>query len=171
MPKIRDITDPTEFIPEPTTPWWIWALVAIGVLLLIILAMVIIAKSKTRRAQRSCLDEARALLADLKKQATRLPPEEIATKTSGIIRQYLETAFDDPAIFETNEEFKLRTTALETLHPEIKTQITRHLEQLSELKYEPHPDSTAASTRADTLIDEADELLAQIEFHPGPMNH
>ena len=166
MPEIRDITDPTEFIPEPSTPWWIWALVALGVLLLLLALWLIIRHKKSTSSRHTLLDEARAKLSELRSQSAKLSPEHIATKTSIIIRNYLETAFNDPAIFETNEEFTLRTNALKALHPDTKMQITHHLQQLSELKYEPHTDSASANQRACSLIDEADKLLAHIELHP-----
>jgi hypothetical protein len=166
LPKIRDITDPTEFIPEPTTPWWIWSLVATAVLLIVVVTILLIRKHRGKCARRTDLDEARARLVALKERAVNLSPEEIATKTSIIIRHYLEAAFDDPAIFETKEEFTLRTTALPSLEAETRSAIVHHLQQLSELKYEPHANSTAAITRANTLIDEAEQLLAHIDLQP-----
>lgn len=166
MPEIRDITEPTEFIPEPSTPWWIWALAIAGGLLLVATIYFIVRKNKPLRIRRTLLDKARAKLSALREQSSTLPPETLATRTSIIIRHYLEAAFEDPALFETNEEFSLRPTALEALHPDTRQQITDHLHRLSQLKYAPNQDPDAASGRAATLIDEAGDLLAHIELHP-----
>lgn len=168
MPDIRDITDPSEFIPEPATPWWVWALVACGAVLLIVAVILIIRKRKPARSRRTHLDEARAKLAALRHDAAKLPPETVATRASIIIRSYLESAFEDPALFETSEEFTLRQDALQNLHPGTRTQITQHLQQLSDLKYEPNTSNETARSRVTGLVGEAEELLAQIELHPTP---
>ncbi|MFK7910058.1 MAG: hypothetical protein AB8F34_05585 [Akkermansiaceae bacterium] len=166
MPEIRDITDPTEFIPEPTTPWWIWALVAFGILALIALIVLLIRKNKPKRARKTLLDKARARLEALKQEAPNLAPETVATRTSMIIRLYLESAFEDPALFETDEEFTLRPNALKALHPDTRSKITDHLKQLTNLKYEPNTAQDIANQKATGLIDEAGEILAVIELHP-----
>ena len=166
MPEIRDITDPTEFIPEPSTPWWVWGLIACGVLLIAGIIVIIVRKRKPAKARRSLLDKARTKLAKLRKQAESLPPHTIATRTSMVIRHYLETAFDDPALFETNEEFTLRPNALEALHPDARQQVTDHLQDLSHLKYEPNKDQASSTERALQLIGDAEKLLAHIELHP-----
>ena len=166
MPDIRDITDPTEFIPEPTTPLWIWALVAASVVTTILLICFIVRKRKTNQTRRDLLDKARAKLSELKDQSASLKPEMIATRISVILRQYLEAAFEDPALFETNEEFTLRPTALERIHPDVRPQITSNLEQLSELKYEPNKDHDTAHTIVLLLISDAQKILAHSKIHP-----
>ena len=89
----------------------------------ILLICFIVRKRKTNQTRRDLLDKARAKLSELKDQSASLKPEMNATRISVILRQYLEAAFEDPALFETNEEFTLRPTALERIHPDVRPQI------------------------------------------------
>ncbi len=145
-------------------------LVATGIILIILATWFFVRKGTPARKRQSLLEKARAKLTELKKQSDNLTPETIATRISIIVRQYLETAFEDPALFETNEEFTLRPRALEKLHPDTRQPITDHLQRLSELKYEPQDDSDTANASAASLIDEADKLLSLVELHPAPLH-
>jgi hypothetical protein len=121
-------------------------------------------KRATSRHRETLLDSARARLQKLKTEAPELPPHAVAVRISLIIRQYLEAAFDDPALFETNEEFALRPHALARLHPDSRLPVADHLTELSQLKYSPHGE-TDHLTR---LIDQAGEILANIELNVAP---
>jgi len=110
------------------------------------------------------LDKARSRLAILKTEAQKLAPEVTATRISLIIRRYLEAAFDEPALFETNEEFTLRPHALEKLHPDSREPVKDYLAKLSQLKYTP-----SHHEEANSLIDEAENLLANIEINVTPV--
>ncbi|MBK1853514.1 hypothetical protein JO972_00930 [Verrucomicrobiaceae bacterium 5K15] len=163
MPPIEDITPPGEFLPEPNTPWWLWALVGIGVLMILALVAWLIFKPNPAKTRANLLDDARASLHKLKEESPKLPPHVTATRISLIIRRYLEAAFKDPALFETNEEFTLRHDALNKLHPDSREPVTAHLSQLSQLKYAP-----VHSAEPVQLIEEAEELLANIEINVSP---
>ena len=163
-PNIHDITAPGEFLPEPTTPWWVWALVATGVIAATILVILRLRHPHPNKQRANLLEETYARLAKLKKESPTLALEEIATKASLIIRRYLEIAFHDPALFETNEEFTLRPHALEKIHPDCREPITSYLTNLSQLKYAP-----SQSDRPQAIIDGAEDLLAQLELHVMPV--
>lgn len=162
-PKIEDITDPSAFLPEPSTPWWLWTLAGLAALLLISLAIYFLSKPSASRQRATLLDDARARLAKLKDEAPSLAPNVTATRISLIIRRYLEAAFRDPALFETNEEFSLRPRALEKLHPDSRQPVTDYLTKLSQLKYAP-----SNSPESEALIDQAEALIANIEINVEP---
>ncbi len=162
-PEIHDITPPGDFLPDPTTPWWIWAIVVISLLTAITLITLWLCKTKTNKLKISLLDDARTRLAEIREQAPTLPSHTIATQTSLVIRHYLETAFKDPAIFETNEELTLRPKALQKLHPDSREPTKHYLTRLSALKYSPTHETATC-----TLIDEAENLLAHIEINIPP---
>ena len=166
MPEIRDITPPTEFIPEPTTPWWIWSLIALGIIVVLAIIILLIKKNQPARRQNTLLDKTRRQLNQLQNDANNLSPATLAIHISIIIRNYLKTAFKDPAIFETQQEFTLRENALQKLPPEIRSQIKAHLQNLSDLKYEPNQDKDVSKDQAESLIQEAQQLLAHIEIQP-----
>ena len=161
MSDFYDITDPGEFLPEPSTPWWVWVIVGITALSVAIVTTIIIKKIQQSKLQTTQLDEVRAQLDKLRNESENLPPHLIATRISLIIRRYLAIAFNDPALFETNEEFTLRKSALTQLSPESRTLISQHLTDLSQLKYAPHhsPDNNQQ------LIDKAESILANIEIN------
>ena len=161
-PKIHDITAPGDFLPEPTTPWWIWAFAGTLLLALIIGLTVWSLRPNPAKQRATILEEARARLKKLREESSTLAPHVTATRTSMIIRRYLEAAFKDPALFETNEEFTLRPGALGKIHPSCRDQVKDYLTKLSELKYAP-----SYTEETDNLIDEADELLALIEVNIG----
>jgi hypothetical protein len=162
LPDFYDITEPGDFLPDPSTPWWIWMLAGLGCLLVLIIIYLIFRKSKSAKQRITQLDKARKQLAQLRQKTDALAPHIIAIRISLIIRRYLATAFDDPALFETIEEFSLRESALSQLHPDSREPITRHLTALSQLKYAPKESANAAE-----LIDDAEAILAHIEINVG----
>ena len=164
---IHDITDPGEFLPEPLPlwqTWWFLLAVGIGIILLVVIIYFIFRKKSETKRRKTLLDKARERLKQLKSEAEGEQPQTIAIRISLIIRQYLEAAFNDPALFETNEEFTLRPHALEKLHPDSRVAVTTHLAELSQLKYAPD----ASSDHISGLIDQAGEILANIEFNVTP---
>lgn len=162
MPDFYDITEPGDFLPEPSIPGWIWVLAGLSSLLLVITLYLIFKKSTSAKQQITQLDQARKQLAQLRGKTDTLAPHIIATRISLIIRSYLATAFHDPALFETIEEFTLRESALSQLHPDSREPITLHLTDLSQLKYAPKETANAA-----VLIDDAEAILANIEIYVG----
>ncbi len=162
-PNIHDITAPGEFLPEPTYPWWVWAIAAASVAFIIILVILWLRKPDTAKERSTLLDDARARLAKIKEKAPNMQPHTIATETSLVIRRYLVNAFKDPAIFETTEEFTLRPQALAKLPPNSQQPIKDYLTKISELKYSP-----SLTTNASQLVDEAESLLANIEINFSP---
>ena len=121
-------------------------------------------KHASSQQRKTLLDKARARLEKLKTETSELPAHTTATRISLIIRQYLEAAFDDPALFETNEEFTLRPHALKQLHPDSRIPVTTHLTELSQLKYAPDGQADIVVS----LIDQAEKILTNIEFNVSP---
>ena len=163
-PDIHDITDPGEFLPEPTPFWqsgWFIALVITGLILIALILFLIFRKKTTVATHKTLLDKARERLEKLKSDDQPRQAQAIATRISLIIRQYLEAAFEDPALFETNEEFTLRPHALAMLHPDSRQPVTELLITLSQLKYTPH----VSADRIDELIKQAGDVLSHIELH------
>lgn len=163
MPDFSDITDPIEFLPQPTTPWGLYA--GASVLLLLLTSLLVYAflrRHQNHRRHHSHLDHARARLTELRRQADSTPPHLAATQLSLILRRYLAAAFDDPALFETNEEFCLRESALAQLHPDSRHPVSLYLSDLSQIKYVPQ-----SAIPVSQLIDQAETVIANIEINVG----
>lgn len=129
-------------------------------MLLVSTVVYLLRKSGSTNTRATLLDGVRASLAALKDEEPSLPLHVTATRLSLIIRRYLEAAFKDPALFETNEEFTLRPGALKNIHPDSRKAVVDHLTKLSQLKYAPSNSRESAS-----LIDEAERLVANLEIN------
>lgn len=164
MPDIRDITPPDDFVPDPSTPWWIWVAIALGVIALLTLAFFLIRKKHGPRLSSAALDEARSSLSALREDVNNFAPNIFSSKISLILRRYLETAFRDPALFETDEEFSLRPNSLQWLPVGTRQAVIDHLHQLSSLKYS--PSNTPPPT---SLLDDTESLLTRL--HRASTHH
>jgi len=129
------------------------ALILIGIFL-------IFRRAKAKRLQFTQLDQVRQQLEELRKETT-LPAHVTALRISLIIRRYLAHAFEDPVLFETDEEFTLRETALTLLHPDSQRPVTDYLHTLSQIKYAP----ANSPVDTDQLITDAESLLRNLEIN------
>ena len=86
-------------------------------------------------------------------------PKETAIRVSLIIRSYLAKHLEEPALYETHEEFVSRHDALAKLPESTKLETRGFFSQLAELKYGPTGDVCMVS---DTLKRDAVELLERI---------
>ncbi|NWK57617.1 DUF4381 family protein [Verrucomicrobiaceae bacterium N1E253] len=162
MADFHDITEPNDFFPETETPWWLISLVILACIIFTGLLIQFIRQRKQHKLKATMLDRAREQLAKLREEAPNLPPHGVALHLSLILRRYLAAAFHDPALFETNEEFSLRDSALEQVHPDSREPVTLYLHELSQIKYIPESQADIPN-----LIDQADQLIASIEINVG----
>ena len=161
-PDIHDITSPEEFLLGQPPLWespWFWVLVITGVLLMGFVLRKLTRQKTSQKKRQQLLDTATEALSALKAEIDSLQPQTSAVRISLIMRQYLEAAFDDPALFETDEELTLRPQALSQLQHDCRTAVIDHLHKLTQLKY------VAAGQQGPILelIDQAIEVLHMIE--------
>ena len=161
-PDIHDITSPEEFLLGQPPLWqspWFWVLVITGILLMGLVIHRLTKKKTNQKKHRQLLETATEALSALKAEIDSLKPQTSAVRISLIMRQYLEAAFEDPALFETDEELTLRPHALSQLQHDCRTAVIDHLHKLTQLKY------VAASQQGPILelIDQAIEVLYMIE--------
>jgi len=116
-------------------------------------------KKTNQKKRRQLLETAIEALSALKAEIDSLKPQTSAVRISLIMRQYLEAAFEDPALFETDEELTLRPHALAQLQHDCRTAVIDHLHKLTQLKY------VEAGQQGPILelIDQAIEVLHMIE--------
>ena len=161
-PDIHDITSPEEFLLGQPPLWqspWFWVLVITGILLMGFVIHRLTKKKTNQKKRRQLLKTAIEDLSALKAEIDSLKPQTSAVRISLIIRQYLEAAFEDPALFETDEELTLRPHALAQLQHDCRTAVIDHLHKLTQLKY------VEAGQQGPILelIDQAIEVLHMIE--------
>lgn len=105
------------------------------------------------------LQEALAALAELDAE---LPPmRECALRLSMILRSYLAGQAQDPALYETHEEFSQRMDSLSNVPLSCQLETRDLLEHLAEFKYAGETESNA--TRAHGLIETARTLVVRID--------
>jgi len=161
-PDIHDITSPEEFLLGQPPLWqspWFWVLMITGILLMGFVIHRLTKKKTNQKKRRQLLETAVEALSALKAEIDSLKPQTSAVRISLIMRQYLEAAFEDPALFETDEELTLRPHALAQLQHDCRTAVIDHLHKLTQLKY------VEAGQQGPILelIDQAIEVLYMIE--------
>lgn len=134
-----------------------------GTIVLIILLIAGYAYLRHRKkapiiAEESPEETALNSLASLRKT----PPDvrEYSLQLSMILRRYLTGATQDPALFETHEEFSNRLNALSSIPTSCQYPTRVLLEKLAEIKYAGI--ANADSQWADMLINETEECILNI---------
>lgn len=160
MSDLHDIPDPAPLLPGIPMPWWGWSILAF---LMIAGAASLFALLYRRRAtgspdshfhdSRSALERLRPLIPDL-------PLAEVATESSLVLRHYLVHTLREPALFETHEEFLLRSDALSKLPGGARQRLAPLLSELAAAKYGPSSVDPEAGNR---LLDQALEVLQGLE--------
>ena len=167
---MHDITSPEPFL-SVDAPWWqsfwFWALLAAAGIIISLVIRRLKNQDHDAKQRRKLLEDATDTLKALKGELSSLSPQESVVRISLIMREFLKAAFEDPALFETAEEFTLRPEALALLNEHCRTPVVDHLNQLSELKYQ----STAQPDSVPSLIDETIALLHTIEPAPAEATH
>ena len=159
IPDLEGEVSPEQFMQGDS-----FLLLAWGVVLLVVL-LVVGALWWVRRRQRALPPEPTPLehaLTELSELERRLPPlKECGLQVSLIIRQYLQGAVQDPALFETHEEFSRRLDSLSAVPEECRYDTRYLLERLADLKYAGSREQDPVQARQ--LIEQAQALLRRIQ--------
>jgi hypothetical protein len=148
--ELMEPVSPEALVPDlGLWPWFAGA----GVLaLLIVVALVVFRKRKTagpdiQAIRKAAFAEATAAFENIHPENAR----ESAVLSSLVLRKYLSAAADDPALFETHEEFVARRDSLLTLTPEARATAEEGFTRLAALKYAPEiPAAEPARVVADS---------------------
>lgn len=167
---LHDIADPTPHLPGVMLPFWVW-IAATVVVLAGVLALLIILLRRPRRPTKPPLDDVYEMSRDqldaLRGELDSLPIAEVATRASLAVRFYLAACLEEPALYETHEEFLLRDDALDKLPAGARGRLNPLLEHLAELKYGPSGEDPNASR---ALVDKSLEVLQGLEStRPRPV--
>lgn len=158
MPEINDIIETSD--SSPLLWWWQWALIAIGVCLVLYLLSFLLMRKKgpPRLSKTSNLKLALEQLAGL--DSSKNDSNRLAVQLSLIVRQFIQRKFGDPALFETEEEFHARSTELERFSAEAIEQLKNYLTAVADHKYAPNPNHPAA---LESLIEKAELLVRNLD--------
>lgn len=134
--ELVESRDAIELVPrwEPQA-WWYFA--AAGLILAVVLLVVMLRRKKEavdpHREKREAYIEAKKDLA--KTDAGEL--RDTAVLVSVILRRYLARSMQEPALFETQEEFVSRHDALRDLPEDVRQSVAEFFAKLAGVKYAP----------------------------------
>jgi len=156
-PKNLELLEPAS--PETLIPgfsWWLWLIPGGIVVLLGITALIYLRQRKPAvdgiaKRREVAFGEGIAALAAVVTDDVR----EAAVLCSLILRRYLSVAADDPALYETHEEFVSRHDSLLALTAEARVATAAGFGCLAAMKYAPEPPAVAAAE----VVGEARSLL------------
>jgi hypothetical protein len=143
--------------------WWLpHILIGSTILIALMLAAVLLVRAKNRPRPvdpAKLREDARlkAVSALESARASSATPREAAVFASLALRGYLARAADDPALFETHEEFIARRDSLAALHEKARESAAAGFSHLASLKYAAEPPASTATEvieSARTLLDE-----------------
>lgn len=159
-PQPLQLLEPAS--PEALLPGPLWQNAwFIAAVLLVLLAVAFLiwrlrpgptAGDEAARRREEALAEAKGALDALQVSS----PRETATALSLLLRRYLARAAEDPALFETHEEFISRQNSLKALSDAAREACAKGFARLATLKYaaEPPPaEATALTEECRGLLD------------------
>ena len=152
--ELMEPASPESLLPDSSR--WHWLVPAAIVILLGVAVWIWLRKREpaeegSDRRREVAFAEAVAGLAAVVADDVR----EAAVLCSLILRKYLSVAADDPALYETHEEFVARRDSLETLTADARAATAAGFARLAALKYAADPPAVAAAQ----VITEARVLL------------
>lgn len=161
--QLRDIADPQPLLPGVEIPLWFW--IALSVVILALVASLVLFLTRRGTTDQpppslSFYDEARRALESLREDLAGQPLASVATDASLVLRHYLASCLDEPALYETHEEFIARDDALDRLPAGARERLSPLLNQLAECKYGP---SRQNDTHATELVDSCLKVLQGLE--------
>ncbi len=155
--QLMEPTRPEALVPDSLIePWMMVSLCILLVAILAVVAFLIFRRHKAPPVdllamRRAAYQEAGSALAALTAPQAR----DAAVQSSLILRRYLARAANDPALFETHEEFVSRHDALKALSEEARSKSESGFTRLASLKYAAEIPDLSPSV----VVSESRELL------------
>ncbi len=158
IPPLKELTPPEAVMISDT----FWFSVAISAIVLLILAITVIILIKKifskRKLEKILLPFEQALLKLLQLQQAPPAPRAAALECSLIFRRVLKEETGDKSLYETHEEFSMRSDALNSLPRDYREPVRQYLQKLSRFKYTPEESMEPSSS----LIEEGLALMEHL---------
>lgn len=161
MSTLHDIPDPEGFLPGIEISWWGWVLLGmLCALIPCILIRFLSSRSDPDPFDDCSFSDSRVALKQFLPHLKDLSLAEVSANVSLILRDYLAKTFKDQALYETHEEFILRSNALQDLPHGARARLLPLLSSLANAKYTPSRIDPAACER---IIEDSLEILQGLE--------
>ncbi|MES2983269.1 MAG: hypothetical protein V4727_13230 [Verrucomicrobiota bacterium] len=125
-----------DLVPTWELEWWWIALPAAFLILLILLVCLLLKKSKVHDPNKAKREAFYQAMTELAKLDASLGKENVIM-VSLVMRKYLANSMNEPALYETHEEFIGRHDAIKDLDAELKLAISNYFSELAAIKYGP----------------------------------
>lgn len=135
------------------------ALVMVAVLATVVFLVLRARRQRQSAATVSPLDNALATLTQLEDELPPLRP--CALRLSLLLRTYLAGCTEDPALYETQEEFSQRMDSLAGVPAALRPELRELLDELAGYKYAAEQQTDGTSCR--TLLSRASDLLLRLD--------
>jgi hypothetical protein len=149
-------------IPKAETPW-LWIIIG-AVLLASLIFWLICHRMKHAKdpanIREAAFKEAIAALDAIPQN----DPHSAALESSMILRKYLSITAEDPALFETHEEFVSRHDALQKIPQATRDEVAAIFSRLATIKYAPD----AANANAENIVGDSRQLLHALRVALAP---
>ena len=134
--ELAEPRDAIDLVPtwDPQL-WWVFAAVAV-IAAIVFLVLLLLRRKPTvdaSKEKREAYLEAKAALSG----DAVTEPRESAIRVSMILRRYLARSMNEPALFETHEEFIARHDGLKDLPDALKSEVGDFFSMLATTKYAP----------------------------------
>jgi heme/copper-type cytochrome/quinol oxidase subunit 2 len=156
--ELAESWDAMDLVPNWELEWWWIAIAVFALILLILLVFFMFRKTKvfdSTKAKREAYQEA---LTELEKLDESLGKDNVIM-VSLVIRKYLAKSMNEPALYETHEEFVGRHDAIQDLDEELKVKIANYFSELAAMKYGPVEEQVLDLT---TIKQKAVNLLERV---------
>jgi hypothetical protein len=142
--------------------WWLpHILIGSAILIAVVVVTILLVRLKNRTPSANLAKQreaARLEALTALNATTKSTTRDAAIRTSLILRRYLASAADDPALFETHEEFITRRDSLAALSQQARDAASAGFARLAKLKYsaaiESDDDPSHVINDARTLLDQ-----------------
>ena len=156
--ELVESRDALELVPRWEPQAW-WYFVAAGLIVVLIFLCIFL---KRKKGVHDPSRERREAYAAAKKEFDTMASNDIrdtAMKVSLVLRGYLARSLQEPALFETHEEFIGRHDGLKNLPEEIGSEVGSFFSRLAALKYAPLEATDESSME---LRDSGKDILERI---------
>lgn len=161
IPSLDDAADPSVYLVEPMlSPLQIILIVVACIIILLVTSLLILRKPKATLIPESPAETALRKLNALKNSIITL--REASIETSLYLREFLTGKANDPALFETQQEFNLRDSSLDSIPAQFRDDTRELLDKLARLKYA--PETSTDNEKTQSMISEAAELVRSIDL-------
>lgn len=160
IPALENDIPPAEFMVQN---FWIPVAWGLGIgLLLVGIGLWLIIRHKRRQARILPPTPLLVAFGELERLAEELPPlRECSLRLSMVLRTYLTGQVQDPALYETHEEFSRRLDALSAVPASCRYETRVLLERLADMKYA--GDVPQDPQKARVMIEEARSVMSNID--------